>query len=114
MCNRNGASANNNGDFNPIAAEQAFKQHRHDLLVAIGNALQLVHHLTTRELIPESTKKALVPGLSHSERNSALLDAIEAHIKTNPGFFHTFVKLLQGDVMLQAFGARLLESYRKY
>ena len=107
-----GSETDSREDFDGTAASQAFLRHRHDLVAVVGSAL--VNHLATKELVPESTtRRILIPGLSHTERNSAIVDAIEARIHTNPRVFHALVSLLQGDIMLQTFARRLMDSYRK-
>lgn len=53
------------------------------------------------------------PSLSRMERSVLVLDAIEARIMENPGIFHTFITVLQKDVVLQKFAGSLIDSYRK-
>ena len=81
---------------------------------AIESAIYLINHMTAREILPEATKRRVVVSeLSASDKNNALLDVIEARIRINPGIFHSLVSLLHGDSMMQQFGIRLLNSYRK-
>ena len=102
-------------DIHILAASQAFAQLRHDLQGAIEDTTNLTHRLTSKNIIPESTKKRIiVSGLTGFEISIALLDAVEAGIQTHPRVFDSFLDLLQSDIMLQSFAGQLLESYRKY
>ena len=101
-------------DIHVLAASQAFTQHRLDLQGAIEDTAKLTHSLISNNIIPESTKRRLiVSGLSGFEISVALLDAVEARIRTHPKVFESFLDLLRGDIMLQSFAGQLLESYRK-
>ena len=97
-----------------VAATQAFKKHRHDLLEIVENAFQLVTRLVLREVVPEATQaRVLSLRLPKTERIIALLDAIEARITLSPGAFHKLISIFQKDTMLQGFAGKMLDSYRK-
>ena len=70
--------------------------------------------LYSNDVIPEATKnRVVVPSLTKEEKNMALLDAIEARIRTNPSDFWTLVTVLGKDIVLCTFATRLRETYRK-
>ena len=101
-------------DLGVVAAAQAFKRHRQDLLVVVGSAFQLVTHLILKDVLPEATQnRLLISSLSNAEKNVALLDAIEARIMISPGVFHMLISLFQRDATLQRFAERMMNSYRK-
>lgn len=101
-------------DLSVVAAAQAFKTHRHDLLQAVESAFQLVTHLILKDVLPEATQNRLLfSSLSKSEKNVALLDAIEARIMISPGVFHMLISLFQRDATLQKFAERMMNSYRE-
>ena len=106
----------NDGDsqINALAAHQAFKKHRADIMNTGDAAVQFFGQLLTKDVIPEATKTRVVfSGLSKSEKYVALVDAIEARIVTNPAVFQTMVTLLQSDPVMHTFGTKLMDSYRK-
>ena len=99
-------------ELNAVACTQAFKRHRHDLSVVIDH---LLSYMSCTDLLPESTKERVeIASLSRMERSVLVLDAIEARIMDNPGIFHTFITVLQKDVVLQKFAGSLIDSYRKF
>lgn len=101
-------------DFDTLVAARAFERHRRDLVPLAGSAINLLQYLTSKGLIPEATtRRILVAGLSTVDRSGAILDAIEARIRSNPGMFHALVSLLQRDYKLQHFAGRLMDSYRE-
>lgn len=100
--------------FNALAAAQAFKQHRDELLDVTENSLQVVSYLLASNVIPEATKsRVLFSNLTPFEKSEALFDAIEARITINPKIFHTVVNLLDSEVTLKMLAAKLLNSYSK-
>lgn len=99
---------------NPLAAYQAFKRHRVDIMNTGEAALKFFGQLFTRDVIPEATRtRVLFSGMSKSEKFVALVDAIEAQIITNPDVFQTIVSMLQSDPLMHTFGTKLSDSYRK-
>lgn len=100
--------------FNALAAAQAFKHHRTDLLEVTEKSLQVVSYLLSNDVIPEATKSRIVfSNLSAFEKSEALFDAIEARITVYPEIFHTVVNLLESESSLKILAAKLRNSYRK-
>ncbi len=98
-----------------MAAVQAFKTHRIDLLNVTDGALNIVSHLLSNEIIPEPTKaRILFSNLPKLEKSEALLEAIEARIFINPDVFHTVVALLDTKQTLQKLAQKLRVSFRKF
>ncbi len=107
--------ANYSNHFSAMAAVQAFKTHRIDLLNITDGALNTVSHLLSNEIIPEPTKaRILFSNLPKLEKSEALLEAIEARILINPDVFHTVVALLDTKQTLQKLAQKLRDSFRKF
>lgn len=98
--------------FTGMAAVQAFKSHRSDLLNITDSALSAVTHLLSNEIIPEPTKaRILFSSLPQLEKSEALLEAIEARILINPNVFHTIVKLLETEDKTRKLAQKLKISF---
>ena len=100
--------------FNALAAAQAFKHHRTDLLEVTEKSLQVVSYLLSNDVIPEATKsRVLFSNLSAFEKSEALFDAIEARITVYPEIFHSVVNLLETESSLKMLAAKLRKAYSK-
>ena len=103
-------------DVNCDAASQAFKCHRHLLMVAIleNHSVQLANELYAEGIISSATKNELLVAVKTKEaRNMTLLDAIEARIQTNPSDFNTLLGILEADTILCTFAEKLRTSYHQ-
>ena len=98
---------------NPVAAASAFKKHCGDLMIAITEPLPLAYQLYSRDVISEEVKDKMLLPITKGEKNMALLDAIEARIRTKPSDFWTLVTVLGTDIVLCTFATRLRETYCK-
>ena len=98
-----------------MAAAQALKSHRTDLLNIADSAPPVVTQLLSQEIMPEPTKdRILTSNLPQLKKSEALLEAIEARIIIKPQVFHTVVKLLEAEPTTQKLAVKLRNSYRKF
>ena len=99
--------------IDPLKAGEAFKKHRHDLLIAVTDPLVLANHLYTRDIISrEILSRVQALGLTTSDKNVILFDAIESRLRTHPSDFCTLLSVLSSpDSHLRAFAEKIRNSY---
>jgi len=97
-----------------MAAVQAFKTHRVELIKVTESALAITTRFLSNEVIPDATKSRIIASnLPQSEKSEALFDAIEARILVDAQAFHSIVKLLEGEEKLVHLAKKLHDSFRE-
>ena len=95
-----------------VAAGDAFRKHRDDLLTAVTDVHILANNLYSKELISrEQLEHAQLLALTPSERKVHLFDAIEARLRSKLGDFCTLLSVLNGDPLLEMFVEKINGTY---
>ena len=104
------------GPVDPVVAIEALKIQRDLLCENICHCLPFIpDKLYSASMISRDARvKACDPflGTIH-ERTGALLDCVEARIKTVPSDFAKFIEILKSDVYLQSVAENVIKSYRE-
>ena len=79
-----------------------FRKHYAMLCDTIQDPPSLAAELYSRGIVTQAVMdRTLVLGLHRSEKNSALMSAVEKQILTNSQAFHEFISALNEDISMQ-------------
>lgn len=99
----------------PSPEVRAFRESFEALYKAIQDPGSLAVRLYSMNLITSEVRdETFALSLSHQERTSVLLGAVEQRIKYTPESFHQFVHALEVDPTLKSDASNLVRKYRVY